>query len=86
MCQHRVTIKNDNVEEEYFYGFDIFAEEFFLVKDFGGEEIVLVGSGGEAPGTHGHMLEAIYANSLESLVPASHITKIGLDLPCCNPS
>lgn len=82
MCQHRVTVKG----EEYFYGFDNFAEEFFLVKDFGGEEISLVGPGGEYRGTHGHMLEAIYDNGLDEAIPPKHITQIGLDLPCCSPS
>lgn len=84
MCQHRVTSNNNNTKDEYFYGFDRIAEEFFLIKDFGGEEVILVGYGGDEPGTHGHMLEAIYANSLENLLPYAHVTKIGLDLPCCD--
>jgi hypothetical protein len=80
MCQHRVT--NENTE--YFYGFDNFLEEFFIIKDFEEDETILVGSGGEFPGTHGYMLDQIYTNSLEDLIPPEHLKKIGLDLPCCD--
>lgn len=80
MCQHRVTVD----KEEYFYGFDHVAGEYFMFKDFEDGESELVGYGGERPGTHGHMLEAIEEFNLTESIPARHITNIGLDLPCCN--
>jgi hypothetical protein len=80
MCQHAVAANN----EEYFYGFDNISHEFFLFKDIEGEDNELVGGSGERPGTHGHLLEAFEAHNIFDLIPEAHITKIGLDLPCCH--
>ena len=80
MCQHTITA--DNVE--YFYGFDKSSQDFFLFRDIEGEGNELVGRSGERPGTHGHLLEAFEDYGIFELIPQEHITKIGLDLPCCH--
>ena len=83
MCQHRLIAAVDGQQQEFFYGFDKISEQYFLYSDpeDGGES--LVGFDAENAGTNGHLLEAFDFLGIFEKIPATHITKIGLDLPCC---